>query len=51
MRTLYSTVPDSASDEAKDLLVQQCIKSYTDSCHVVKYKYSAYAGRYEKLPW
>ncbi|XP_078311765.1 dedicator of cytokinesis protein 9-like isoform X13 [Crassostrea virginica] len=50
MRTLYSTVPDSASDEAKDLLVQQCIKSYTDSCHVVKYKYSAYAGRYEKLP-
>ncbi|XP_065925413.1 dedicator of cytokinesis protein 9 isoform X3 [Magallana gigas] len=50
MRTLYSTVPDSALDEAKDLLVRQCIKSYTDTCHVVKYKYNAYAGRYEKLP-
>ncbi|XP_048744096.2 dedicator of cytokinesis protein 9-like isoform X7 [Ostrea edulis] len=50
MRTLYSTVPNAASDEAKDLLVRQCIKSYTDSCHVVQFKYNAYAGRYEKLP-
>ncbi|XP_062616230.1 dedicator of cytokinesis protein 9-like isoform X2 [Saccostrea cucullata] len=50
MRTLYSTVPDSALDEAKDLLLRQCIKSYTDSCHIVRFKYSAYAGRYEKLP-
>ncbi|XP_061183678.1 dedicator of cytokinesis protein 9-like isoform X1 [Saccostrea echinata] len=50
MRTLYSTVPDAALDEAKDLLLRQCIKSYTDSCHIVRFKYSAYAGRYEKLP-
>ncbi|XP_063429493.1 dedicator of cytokinesis protein 9-like isoform X5 [Mytilus trossulus] len=49
MRTLHSTVPPTATQEATNLLVRECIKSYTDSCHVVKYKYEQYSGGYQKL--
>ena len=49
MRTLHSTVPPTATHEATNLLVRECIKSYTGTCHVVKYKYEQYSGGYQKL--
>ncbi|XP_021377721.1 dedicator of cytokinesis protein 9-like isoform X3 [Mizuhopecten yessoensis] len=50
MRTVQSSVPESAAQEATSLLVCEAIKSYTDSCHMVKYKYSKYSGSYQQLP-
>ncbi|KAJ8310567.1 hypothetical protein KUTeg_012432 [Tegillarca granosa] len=50
LRTLYSTVPKSAEHEATSLLVQECIKSYTDCCKKIKFKYSLYSGGYLSLP-
>ncbi|KAK3096056.1 hypothetical protein FSP39_022605 [Pinctada imbricata] len=48
--TQCSTVPESAKNEATGLLVRECIKSYTDNCHMVRYKYGVYSKGYQALP-
>ncbi|KAL5004607.1 hypothetical protein ScPMuIL_018063, partial [Solemya velum] len=50
IRTVHSTVPRTANQEATCLFVQDCINFYTGSCHAVKYKYDKYAGSYQQLP-
>ncbi|XP_046338287.2 dedicator of cytokinesis protein 9-like isoform X11 [Haliotis rufescens] len=49
-RTVYSTVPKNAKKQAKDLMVRQCIDTYTCKCHMIKFKYEKYAGSYQQLP-
>ncbi|ESP01696.1 hypothetical protein LOTGIDRAFT_172449 [Lottia gigantea] len=50
MRTIRSTVPKTAFKEATSLMVKECIKTYTDNCHMIKFKYQQYSGSYQQLP-
>ena len=49
-RTTKCTVTASYIREAKDLLVRECIKTYTSNWNVIHYKYSGYSGSYLQLP-
>ncbi|KAK6167208.1 hypothetical protein SNE40_021299 [Patella caerulea] len=52
IRTVASTVPKSAMKEgsAASLMVRECMKTYTDNCHTIKFRYEAYSGSYQQLP-
>ncbi|XP_006823939.1 dedicator of cytokinesis protein 9-like [Saccoglossus kowalevskii] len=50
LRTVRSTVPANADQEATNLFVKECIKSYNSDWYVVKKKYDAYSGHYMQLP-
>ncbi|CAH1780658.1 unnamed protein product, partial [Owenia fusiformis] len=49
-RTVRSSVPQSALNDATSLLVKECIKTYTNNWHVIHFKYNAYSGSYRQLP-
>ncbi|KAL3847595.1 hypothetical protein ACJMK2_018498 [Sinanodonta woodiana] len=50
IRTVKSTVPKITNLNACNLLVQECLHFYEDTCHMVQFKYSAYSGSYQQLP-
>ncbi|CAG5131239.1 unnamed protein product, partial [Candidula unifasciata] len=50
IRTTVSTVPANAQQEVTNLLVKECLKTYTSELQTVKFKYQAYAGSYQQLP-
>ncbi|XP_041349256.1 LOW QUALITY PROTEIN: dedicator of cytokinesis protein 9-like [Gigantopelta aegis] len=50
LHTACSTVPKNAASESSSLMVRQCIKTYTGRCHMINFKYHAYAGSYQQLP-
>nr|XP_032833671.1 dedicator of cytokinesis protein 9 isoform X1 [Petromyzon marinus] len=49
-RTVVPSVPPEAAQEARSLLVTECIKSYTTSWNVLDYRYQQYTGDYRQLP-
>ncbi|XP_031429853.1 dedicator of cytokinesis protein 10 isoform X10 [Clupea harengus] len=49
-RTLQSTVPPEAEEQAKCLLVRQACSFYKSQLHVVEFKYDEYAGDHRTLP-
>ncbi|BFZ00720.1 hypothetical protein BsWGS_03761 [Bradybaena similaris] len=50
IRTTVSTVPANVGPEVTNLLVKECLKTYTSELQTVKFKYQAYAGSYQQLP-
>ncbi|PVD19166.1 hypothetical protein C0Q70_21731 [Pomacea canaliculata] len=50
LRTVCSTVPASAEKEATSLMVRQAIRTYTDCCYMIRFKYQTYSGSYQQLP-
>ncbi|CAN0290885.1 unnamed protein product [Lampetra fluviatilis] len=48
-RTVVPSVPPEAAQEARSLLVTECIKSYTTSWNVLDYRYQQYTGDYRQL--
>ncbi|XP_048121267.1 dedicator of cytokinesis protein 10 isoform X9 [Alosa alosa] len=49
-RTLQSTVPAEAEEQAKCLLVRQACKFYNSQLHMVEFKHEEYAGDHRTLP-
>uniref|UniRef100_A0A8C9VNL4 Dedicator of cytokinesis 11 n=1 Tax=Scleropages formosus TaxID=113540 RepID=A0A8C9VNL4_SCLFO len=43
-RTISSSVPQNAEEEARSLFAKECIKMYNTDWHVINYKYEAYSG-------
>ncbi|XP_060575600.1 dedicator of cytokinesis protein 9-like [Ruditapes philippinarum] len=50
IRTVHSTVPKLSNEKSGNLLVDECLHTYTDTCHMVQFKYSKYSGGYQQLP-
>ncbi|XP_052785231.1 dedicator of cytokinesis protein 9-like isoform X7 [Mya arenaria] len=50
MRTVHSTVPTLGGEKSGNLLVEECLQTYTDTCHMVRFRYSKYSGGYQQLP-
>ncbi|XP_053403969.1 dedicator of cytokinesis protein 9-like isoform X5 [Mercenaria mercenaria] len=50
IRTIHSTVPKLSNEKSGNLLVDECLRTYTDTCHMVQFKYSKYSGGYQQLP-
>lgn len=49
-RTVSQTVPDKSETQDCNLLIKQCINSYSCNWKLIHYKYSAYSGSYAELP-
>ncbi|XP_029113223.1 dedicator of cytokinesis protein 11 isoform X1 [Scleropages formosus] len=49
-RTISSSVPQNAEEEARSLFAKECIKMYNTDWHVINYKYEAYSGDFRVLP-
>uniref|UniRef100_A0AAY5EEH0 Dedicator of cytokinesis C/D N-terminal domain-containing protein n=1 Tax=Electrophorus electricus TaxID=8005 RepID=A0AAY5EEH0_ELEEL len=49
LRTLQSTVPGGAEEQAECLLVREACRYYNSQLHVVEYKHQEYAGDYGML--
>ena len=47
---MRSSIPDDAPQEAKSLMVKECIKSYNSNWSRIHYKYCAYSSSYNHLP-
>ncbi|XP_052217568.1 dedicator of cytokinesis protein 9-like isoform X3 [Dreissena polymorpha] len=50
IRTVHSTVPKLTNENAGNLLVEECLRTYTDTCHMIRFKYSKYSAGYQQLP-
>lgn len=50
LRTIHSSVPPNAFNEAQQLLARECIKSYTSKWNVIHFKYNAYSSGFQELP-
>lgn len=49
-RTIISSVPQNAENEAESLFAKKCIKMYNTDWHVINYNYEAYSGDFRMLP-
>ncbi|KAL4220208.1 Dedicator of cytokinesis protein 9 [Mactra antiquata] len=49
-RTVHSTVPKLPNERPGNLLVEECLRTYTDTCHLVRFKYCKYSRSYQQLP-
>ncbi|WAR28617.1 DOCK9-like protein [Mya arenaria] len=41
---------DILTPKSGNLLVEECLQTYTDTCHMVRFRYSKYSGGYQQLP-
>uniref|UniRef100_A0A3Q2CL51 Dedicator of cytokinesis 11 n=1 Tax=Cyprinodon variegatus TaxID=28743 RepID=A0A3Q2CL51_CYPVA len=49
-RTVFTSVPQNAEQEARSLFAKECIKMYNTDWHIINYKYEAYSGDFRMLP-
>lgn len=50
LRTVNSSVPPNAFNEAQQLLARESIKSYTSKWNIIHFKFNAYSNGFQDLP-